>query len=258
MEGTERPIIPLPRPPDALIPHSYDFQTTHKEAQHSSAGPNSQNQLRHYDFGIRQFIQGVLVFDGQLIPCIDSSPMRAFSSYRQLLNDGKVAPIIFPEDGQLEPDKFPLPFSSFERTDWKPRRAEQNPSGVIRNLGFVRGGGERRTAYSRYPVPVDLPYQIDVWVRWKNHLNYLQQRLYMQFEGAHAHWFVRTPYRCDNDFLMAIRFEGLKNLSDLEVDKDRILRLTLNVVVEGWLFDDIMIAPTMLRDDVSYNLPSAP
>lgn len=179
--------------------------------------------------------------------------MIAFSSYRQLLETQKVTPIIMPGDARSEVDKLPLPFVTFQRGNIDIRTNEQNQNWPIRNLQFLSGTNQRRTAYSRYPKPLIIEYQIDIWCRYENHANFFQFKILEQFDGRVAYWSVANPIT-GVKMMMPIRDRNIRTTSDTEIDKDRIIRITMTVHVEAWIFFDVIAAPTYEITTRSYDV----
>lgn len=243
----EKPVIGAPISP--LVPLNPDgsrirnFDEILCNSIDADGSDSSRSMLRNYDFGLREWFQGVTAFDGKFMPVFKETPLRAFSTYKQLLTNGKVTPVLVPDDAETETAKMPLPFACFHRGDLVPRVSEQSQNWTMRNLQFI-GEKKRRTAYTRYPKPVTIPYQVDYYCRYENHANWFDQKILEQFDGQISYWTVRTPLLPDRYFLMAMHFKGLANNTEVETDKDKLIRKTLSVDVDGWMFFDIFKAPT--------------
>ncbi len=246
--------MPTPATPplNPLLPHGpgdYDYQQVIKYALPRSGDTSTTlSMFDNYDRAMKSWLQSVLFWDGRFLPTIFSAPLRAFSTIRQLIqnNDPSIS-IPPPRDGQLDYPSMPLPFISYWRGDWKygPR---QNQNFPVRNIGFIDGTGKRRTGTMRNAMPINLPYQVELWCKHSATQGILMQQLLTQFWPKMAYWSVSTPY--GRPIWMPIRMMGSSDTSELEGGteaKDRVLRYTFSLEVEGRMFFDVMAAPTYMR-----------
>lgn len=194
-----------------------------------------------------EWLKGVTMVDGRIIPVVFSSPMRAFSTLRTQLSESGIAIINPPDDAQLEYSDMPLPYVSFWRGDPK-FGVRRNQNFPVRNIGFISSSGQRRTGSMRYPTPVNIPYQVEIWCKSISTQGYLVQKMMEQFWTHLAYWSVQTPY--GTRVIMPIKMNGMTDTSELEAGseaRDRILRYTFNLEVEGKMFHDIKEVPTYMR-----------
>jgi hypothetical protein len=179
--------------------------------------------LPAYDKVLKEFFS--LKLNGKPVPIVGPvNPLRAFASMRTLME----------KQGQkITDDRFvPLPFISIYRMP---------PS---QNLNRFRRADLRKLRYSddmniveqsRMPFPYDIPYQIDIWCRYEDDLVTL-------IEGCMRKWRGPVTY-VDVDhgnphgkYKVGVFFEGAMDNSELESDdRDRDLRYTINLNVEGFL-----------------------
>lgn len=228
----------------AGIPHDDDFGKLLDAAV--TEDDRDSHALRFYDQGIKDWIMQVVSINGRGIRTIQSTPMRAYSTMADLFGkekDGKM----YPKDAKPWA-KFPFPFCAFDRTNVKWRSEWGNSKAPMRNLYFVNEDDKRRTAYARPPRPLDLEFQMDFYSRMEMHMRWIMQRIEEQFWPL-AYMQIRTPFLNEPCHQMAMKYGGWVDNSDLEpgVEGDRIIRQTLTVTVEGWMWFDIKQAPTVHR-----------
>ena len=240
----------LTNPINPLIPHGpadVDFQTVLVQAMPGPEDTEHYSFLTHYDLAMREWLRAATVWNGRIVPVVFAAPLRAFSTYRQLLTDGMITPLDPPVDADLNFAKPPLPFISYTRGDFKPG-LRQNQNYPVRNIAFLDGTNKRRTGYTRYPMSVVIPYTVEIWTKTFQAQTFIVQRLLTQFWPKIAYWQVTTPF-IDN-LLMPIKLGGISDTSQLEggADGERSLRMTFSLEVEGQMFFDLMQAPTFLRE----------
>lgn len=237
------------RHPSELIPDDYDFHQALKDTSSPQLGNVGKGEIREYVGCIKNWMETLLVLDGRSVPTIIANPSRAFSSFTDAVSKGDVKP--WPSDGAKEMDKHPLPFCCVSFGDYEIRRDVQGAGYPVRNMGLLKDAGKRRTAYTRYPTGILIPFQIDVYARFQNHKVYFDKAFIMQFWNGVATWFMQHPI-LDAKMKVPIRYVSHTSTTDLESDADKVIRTTMRVAVEGWLWDDVLQAPTGLRATDTY------
>jgi hypothetical protein len=248
------PPEPITPPQHPLLPHGpddFDFKKVIKRAL-PNVGDKTETLsfLDNYDRAMAQWLRGVLHWDGRYLPIVFASPLRAFSAVQEILSDDPDAVIPPPADGQLDYPTLPLPFISFWRGDLRPG-VRRNQNFPVRNIGFIDGSKKRRTGTMRFPTPINLPYQVELWCKTYTTQGILIQQLLTQFWTTMAYWLVNTPY--NRQIFMPIKLVSSSDTSELEAGsdtKDRILRYTFQLEVEGRMFHDVYEVPTYMRRDV--------
>ena len=233
-------LIRAPIHPNIIIPVGWDFGAVLLSAVTERGGTYHDPFLRFYDRAVQQWVQGVTSMNGKVVPAIMASPLLAHATYKELLGKRN---LVHP-DAESVDAKFPLPYISIERTSIDPNPAHANCNYPMRKQARIDADLQRRTGYSRYPKPLLLSYQIDVWARYQSHMNWMVRGIEQQFWDQIAYWGVQVQHL--PTLLMPIRRGGFVNNSDLETDKERLLRWTLTVKVESWMFFDLLKAPTSM------------
>lgn len=236
----------------------FDFSKVVQASYNHNANLESNLTMRLYNEAIMAWIQDLIIIDGRPVICIKSTPLRAFSKYRDMLVRTNFDAI--PADSD-DINRFPLPFSNFTRGMPKENKTQQVFGTRMRNLGFL-DVNKRRTATARYPKTFLLPYTIDFWCRYESHMDYIIQRIWEQFVPL-AYTTVRSPFAtegCTDGYTCAIHKMDLQDASDLERNDtdDRLLRATLTIEVEGLMFYDITQAPTYQIKQDTLMLPINP
>ncbi len=241
--------------PGTVIPHTaadFDFGTKIDLALADTPpqeGAKGQTAQYYYDTAVREWLRRILQVDGSAIPVVMASPSNAFATYSQMLKaEGKTICA-----GQPEMLTLPLPMASIQSGAYSPR-AGSNPF-PVRNMGFVddrlarRASAQYGVTYTRYPQPVTFPYTITLWAQHKSSFHWMIQRLNETFWDYHTYFRVETMYlEKEEGLVTAAKRTGAEDLSDLERGtEERRLRYELRIEVEGWIFFNSLLAPTVHR-----------
>lgn len=115
----------------------------------------------------------------------------------------------------------------------------------IRRLGWAHNDGTHRAIRAgKYPTPIDINYQIDLWSEYVRDMNLLEQKLLFEFAFSYIYLQVR-PDDVWGDKIYPIFLDGeIADNSDLEVgENDRSIRKTLSIRAECWIWDQDTVAP---------------
>lgn len=127
--------------------------------------------------------------------------------------------------------------------------------GVIRDWYSEESGGVTRDKKFRLPKPYTLTYQIDLWSRYKAHMNQMLQELLYAFDDTNIKYLnVALPEPMRNKYLKLEIVGGVADNSDLEQEeahKDPQFRKTLTVEADIWLYKDEFPTLTERVDTVS-------
>jgi len=248
------------RHPADLIPHDFDFGDIIFKALQDKPSKDAGNFLRYYDEAVEGWLRGFSVIGGKSPPIIMAGAKTAFAEYSRLLVKCNVwQSDSAPKNNELA--LFPLPFISFSRGSPEPRDWGYNPY-PIRNIGFVDGKHDltgqklRGTAYTRYPDPITIPYQIDIWTKYNAEHVWLYQRLQSSFWKKIAYWRTNSPFLDDKSFVVPIHQKSFEDTTDLvPTEQDVIHRWTLTVNVEAWMFHDLQFAHTAMTETKQIEIP---
>ena len=164
-----------------------------------------------------------------------ASPEKGYGETRNLVNENE-REAVRTRDNVIKP-QYPAasiwrrgPARDYTRWHWSP----------VRKAGYV--DEERTEVYqSPYPEPWDFPYQIEVTTINRLTLNYIQQWLMLQFD-SNKFWLHVNPCAINSivyptPILIPVELETIDDNSDLEHGEEpRLMRLTLDITVKGWLF----------------------
>lgn len=237
--------------PKALIPQDWDFGSVLKSAQDGTPGKDSRTFIRFYDRAVRNWLQQTTIMNGHKIPVIKSMPRKAFAEYDRLLKEqGNFQ--MTGETAMNDIKRPPLPLISISRSKLQIRSWGRSvfPN---RNLAFINGAHDnksgdlrRATVYSRRPTPVDIPYSIEIWTTYEAQHAWVAQQLLSSFWNNIAHWETSDPYSGEQTFQVPIRLNSFTDNNEIpENDSDANHRWTIDITVEGWMFHDLLLAPTV-------------
>jgi hypothetical protein len=119
-------------------------------------------------------------------------------------------------------------------------------SNAIRRLGWCDppdGDVEKRLRRGKFPAPVNLNYQVDLWTRYVNEMNLWEQKLLFEFAPQYIYLQIR-PNDVWGDKKYIVFLEGeISDNSDLEPgERERQCRRTMTLRAECWLFDQMLTA----------------
>lgn len=220
------------------------------------------NCLRIYDRMVALWIGSLPVDYGNIagrmqnprgMLTVYASPTKALAAMSNVLRrKGWIKPGDIGSDNMDYDDwiTVPLPFASIQRQDptWDAERA--NVPFVYRK--FLREGNAYRS--TRFPLPFDITYNVDFWMRRKFTDAHIREWLMVQHSpigAANNELFLTAEFGepWGNKIIPVTDLSYTDN-SDLEPDEDsdRNLRFTLNFTLKAWVFPPPSTArPTVLR-----------
>lgn len=181
---------------------------------------------------------------GKPLPVILDTPDRAFADIRDILANS-------PDNRKEHNAQLELPLVSVFR-DGEQLDLDRWNRAIFRKMGYVGGpdGPKKEIYQGGWPLPYILPYQIDIWARNREVLNYITQWMALQFD--HHEFFLRIDFTgvheswCEK--IIPVKNPEWVDNSVLEPGEpdDRELRRTLNVQIYGWLFRPVIVRKTVL------------
>lgn len=191
-----------------------------------------------FDYGARE--------DGpdlQPLRVVKASPERAFAD---LSRDKGFSDDI--TDYERQQEQVPLPIASFTRTDLTVDMLRFK-SVVNRRVAHLRKAKDEIYQW-RFPLPYNFTYQVDFWTRYESTLDAIRVWTSLRFTGGNHLYLpvdfrdVSRHYGIQNVFT---QFGGISDTSDLEPGSEqRIMRATMTLDVQGWIFFPVEIAKTVL------------
>lgn len=191
-----------------------------------------------FDYGARE--------DGpdiQPLRVVKASPERAFADLRR---DKDFSDDVTPYERAQE--QVPLPIASFTRTDLTVDMTRFK-SVTDKRVAHLRKEKDEIYQY-RWPLPYNFTYQVDFWTRYESTLDAIRVWTSLKFLGGN-HLYLPVDFR-DISRHYGIRnvftqFGGLSDTSDLEPGSEqRIIRATMTLDLQGWIFFPVEIAKTVL------------
>ena len=241
-----------PMHPVTLVPGDFDFASKIDDA----LGQPDQDRtaFKIYDKAILNWIKKRFSMDGSTLPVIPSNPQNAFADYRKML---EVLGHDFCKTDTRKYEAYPLPMVSINSVGHDVR-AGAIVGYPIRGIAFfdnIRGSGtlNRGAAYTRYPKPIMITYSISLWALLRTHLAWMVQRLEMAFWNKMATFRVaHAPFEHLRkvEYVTSIHRESYEEVTESTRDErsERLLRGVFRIKVEAWMWDDLMHAPTVLKE----------
>ena len=226
-----------------FVPHDEGYGSVVEKSQKDFPGRDSNTFVRFYDVAVINWLRSVLSIKGVPINCVVSMPNRALADYDRLFKSR----LQEKEESVNDQKKPPLPFASIIRGKIGPRRWGSSVF-PVRNLAHT--SDRKKTVYTRRPSPINLSYSVDLWSKYEAEHVWLLQRVLSVFQNKTAVWTTKYPYQ-DAEQLLQVPIRLAGDFSDNseaiaanDVDAER--RWTLDLEVEGWMFHDLLFAPTFL------------
>lgn len=115
-------------------------------------------------------------------------------------------------------------------------------SNRIRRLGWCSTPVNQALRSARYPAPVNISYQVDLWTRYAKEMNLWVQQLMFEFAPQYIYLQIR-PDDVWQDKKYIVFLEGsIADNSDLEPGEgERAIRRTFTVRAEAWVFDQAFL-----------------
>lgn len=192
-----------------------------------------------YDVAIHNFMRDLVLPIEPTSIIIQASPQRAFGDAAAMMAKGMAGRPELSDDLNRSAN-IPLPLISI--LPGAPMKREKGRQLPARNLfrQSLPGTDEslRERWVSKPPVPVWITYQVEIWTKTRSTMNALITAVQQKFDPYMAWGQVQIDDWFWGSMWMAIHLDSMQDNSELEAaDKDRLLRHTLSLKVEGWCFN---------------------
>jgi hypothetical protein len=187
-----------------------------------------------YDQALITWINDTLVpeLPGRDVQLLISTPMRRYAD----VLSGKLC-------GN---NTLKTPRIAITRMDHANDPARYN-SYTIRRLGAC-GNNLSRFRQARFPAPILVPYQVDVWTRKVAEMNQVEQKVLFDFASELVYLSIR-PDDVWQDKKYATFLDGpIADNSELEPgDERRAIRRSISLRCECWMFDQVYIPVPVVK-----------
>jgi hypothetical protein len=197
-------------------------------------------------------IDQLLLYDQALITYINSNmvPLLEGRTTQLLVATARKAFAEATTGALVDNRTLTTPRISIQRLDHA-NDPERFNSNQIRFLGFCDppdGDVDKRVRKGRFPAPVQIPYQIDLWTRFVSEMNLWEQFVLFEFAPQYIYLQIR-PDDVWGDKKYIVFLDGpIVDNSDLEPGEgERLIRRTINLRAEGWLFDQSIVPTKVVK-----------
>lgn len=114
----------------------------------------------------------------------------------------------------------------------------------LRALGWSNdSSNEKRSLLSsKFPAPIDIHYQVDLWSRFYKEINLWERQLLESFASQYIYLRIRPNDMFGWKSYIVFLDGQISNNSDLEPEEgERIIRKTLMLRAECWIFPDVFV-----------------
>jgi hypothetical protein len=111
---------------------------------------------------------------------------------------------------------------------------------------------ETRTEMVRFPwpLPLILTYQVDFWTKTQTDMQIWRTAVMERFDQV-DHTYIQGSFGEYGEKILRLAWSGFDDNSDLETgERERVLRNTLSLTLEGWLFRRSVRTKTALKGSV--------
>ena len=172
---------------------------------------------------------------GKKVTRVFATPDRAFAEVRNILNRNRRDPI----------RTIPYPWMSIYRPEWTLDRSRWNRNRV----NFGNDINNDFNSRADWPLPYDIPYQIEVWARNRTTRNLIEQWMAQQFDNFE--FFLTADFTTVDPLIgekvIPIEYDGFLDTGEWDPGEpnDRSIRYTLNIKLRAWLWRPIIAVDTV-------------
>lgn len=111
-------------------------------------------------------------------------------------------------------------------------------SNRVRRLGWCSTPVQHALRSAKFPAPVNISYQVDLWTRFAKEMNLWVQQVMFDFASQYIYLSIRPDSVWQDKLFIVFLEGGVADNSELDPGEgDRIIRRTFTLRVEGWIFD---------------------
>lgn len=194
-------------------------------------------------------IDQVILYDQALVTWFENTlpPLITGRTTQILVATAKKAYAEVTTGRVVENETLTFPRISIARLDkaGDPLRFNSNR---IRRLGWCNPTKHSSLRSARFPAPMTITYQIDMWTRFVSEMNLWEQKLLLEF----APQYIYLRVRIDDVWLekmFPVFLEGaIGDNSDLDPGEgERAIRRTFTLRADAWVFDQDYLAPGVVK-----------
>ena len=194
------------------------------------------DQLEMYDKALLDWLTSdfVPIIPGKTAQALIATPHRAYMEVET-------------QDMILDQTRLHVPRLALTRMNYARDAARFNPI-IIRALGRATTPGLYKLKQEQYPVPINIPYQIDFWTEFARDMNLWAQRFLYEFAFSYKYLQVHVDSMWgDKQFFLVLEGD-LQDTSDLEPQEGyREIRRTATVTAQCWLFGQHPAATAVVK-----------
>jgi hypothetical protein len=193
------------------------------------------DQLIKYDQALLTWVTDNLVplQEGRSVDVLVSTPRKGFAeATTAVLADNR---------------RRTLPRIVIQRLDIINDPIRFNPN-RIRRLGYCNPPDQNKLISGKFPSPVNIPYQIDLWARFIKEMNIWEQYIMDVFASSYLYLKIRPNDVWGDKSYITFLDGPITDNSDLEPDeKERQIRKTLTFRSEAWIYDEIFVPQFVVK-----------
>lgn len=126
-----------------------------------------------------------------------------------------------------------------------PKRFNSNR---IRRLGWTDSTLQTRLRSGKYPAPIVIPYQIDLWTKYSSEMNVWEQKILFDLASQYIYLTIRPDDVWGDKQYILMMGGDITDNSDLDPGEGNgPIRKTFTLNAECWLFDQALASTAIIK-----------
>lgn len=142
------------------------------------------------------------------------------------------------QDDKTQNTAMPFPMISVSVGSITPDISRRNTNRVLTTKNGRIYADNTRNEYLSvpWPLPVSIPYQIDIWTKKRQDLRLIETAILTRFPYSDT-TYIQATFPGYGQLIMRLVLDRVDDTSDLETgESERELRKTISTTLDGWIF----------------------
>jgi len=194
-------------------------------------------------------IDQILLYDQAVVTWLNNTlpPLLEGRSTQILVSTARKAYAEVTTARLADNETLTTPRISLTRLDYvnDPMRFNSNR---VRRLGWCSTPVNQSLRNAKFPAPVTISYQVDLWTRFAKEMNLWVQQLMFDFAQQYIYLSTRPDSVWQDKLFIMFLEGGISDNSELEPGEgDRSIRRTFTLRADGWIFDQSFLDTKVVK-----------
>jgi len=187
---------------------------------------NPETSIRIQDEAVIKWLENIR-FRSQAPKVVTAWQSKAFSQKKELHSD----------ETQKTPISLPMIAVSVGSIVPDTTRRQVNNIRTFKDTGRIYENDDKDFVYEiPWPIPISIPYQIDIWTKTRQDLRALETAIISRFSYVDM-MYLKATFKGIGEQFLRITLDSVDDTSDLETgENERELRKTISTTMDGWIF----------------------